>query len=623
MKLASFDVETRGTQHGYALQPFRARTNEAWVTMLAVASDTGVEGCRFPEADHVVRKVRFVSYIGRFLRACARDCVTIVCWNAPFDIAWCIAAGLRDEVYACKWLDGMLLWKHLTASPEWTGLAPKSYGLKACVAEHLPQFAGYEKDIDFETDDPQQLDALYEYNKLDATYTLMLTQGFLNRLSPAQKRNVLIEAACLPMIAESIVAGVTINRQAAEALSKKLEADANIAFVKLLMNTSEEITPETLASPKKLQDLLYDKWRLVPPKYTEKGAASTDRDALSTLAETDPRASLLNDYREAKNNRTKFAEGVLKSEEYNGDGCARPLAKAFGTYTGRMTYSGSTLKTLATGFPLHQFKRDAEFRRTISVPEGYTLLEFDFSGQEFRWMAVMSGDQTMLSMCAPGEDAHAYMGSRIGNRDYHRFKELYELADTEVLNLRQLGKVGNLSCQYRTSANTLMRVARVMFNLTLSPMEAKAIHGTYRTTYPEVPKYWKNQIDKARMCGFVETVAGRQVQLGKGNTWDGNKWSLESTAINYPIQGSGADQKYLALLILRDYLNKVNGRFYFEMHDAAEVVVPTPKAEKAAHEIKDLLSNLPYKKAWGIDLPIQFPVDAKMGKSWGDLVKVK
>jgi DNA polymerase I-like protein with 3'-5' exonuclease and polymerase domains len=242
-------------------------------------------------------------------------------------------------------------------------------------------------------------------------------------------------------------------------------------------------------------------------------------------------------------------------------------------------------------------------------------------------MAVLSKDHTMLSMCMPGEDAHGYMGAQVGNWSYAAMRDKLIAGDAKAKELRQLGKVANLSCQYRTSAKTLIRVARVGYKLTVSESEARAIHATYRTTYPEVLRYWRDQIDRAKMRGAVGTVAGRTVNLGKADNpmhkWGEFGWSMESTAINFPIQGSGADQKYLALALLRDYLPKVDGRFYFELHDGMFVLIPDRYADKAVHDIRRILSNLPYKKAWDVDLPIQFPVDAKVGKSWGDLREVK
>jgi len=617
MNIVSFDVETRGTEDGYGLQPFRARTGEAWLTMCAMADKDGAEGIMKPD----------VETLRQWLVDCAVNNRVITAWNAAFDAAWLIALGLREEVFACKWLDAMLLWKHLTASPEWTGLAPPSYGLKAAVREFYPDEAGYEQDIDFNTDDPDKLADLLVYNIKDAEFTLRLTNKFWGLLNPKQRRAALIEAACLPMVAESHVEGIVMNYDAAKDLQKKLTDEANIALVTLAIKNRGAVDVDILASPTKLRKLLFDDWGLKSVKLTDKGADSTDRDALSQLAEVDERAGLLNAYREANGNRTKFADNTLAALDYNGDGRVRPSAKVNGTYTGRMTYGSSILRgkdKKQTGVALHQWKRDAAFRRLIEAPEGYTLMEFDFAGQEFRWMAVLSSDPTMIDKCQPGEDAHAYMGGRIGKKTYEQMLAGGAAGDPKIKAIRQLGKVANLGLGYRTSAKTLKRVARVQHKLSITEIEAKVIHATYRTTYPKVGTYWSDQIKDAKLDGHVDTVAGRRINLGEGNTWSKTfSWSAESTAINFPIQGTGADQKYLALAVLKDYLQKVNGKFYFELHDGIFVIIPDEHAVEALPKIKHLLSNLPYKKAWGVDLPVSFPVDAKWGKNWGDLKEVK
>lgn len=624
MKLTSFDVETRGVLQEYALQPFRVRTGQAWLTMCAMASkDDG--------AVSIVKPTR--EQLKAWLDTCKARGLTICGWNIAFDMAWLVAMGLREEVYANKWVDGMVLWRHLVSSPKFTGLEPIKMGLKAAVAQFLPAFANYADDIDFATDDPEEFLKLIQYNKSDAVFTLWLCVMFLKQLTPQQIRTIKIEAACLPMVAETYVEGICINVPASQALEKTLTDTANLAMVKLKLNSSEDIDPSVLASPTKLRKLLYEDWGLRAPKYTEKGAASTDRDALSLLADADPRASLLNEYREATNNRTKFATGAIVSAEYNGDGRSRPSARVFGAYTGRVTYSSKIGRGKAerpTGVPIHQWKRATDFRDQIDAPEGYELLEFDFAGQEFRWMAVMSRDPTMLKLCEPGEDAHAFMGSRIRGFDYrmmcdHLHGEEWASTDSRALakQFRQLGKVANLSLQYRTSAMTLRRVSRVSHGVQISDTEARAIHATYLSTYPGVKKYWKHQIRIAREMGYIETVSGRRIQVGREYEWtDETVWGRESAAINSPIQGSGAEQKYLALAVLKDYLPRVDGRFYMELHDGIFIVVPQQHSDKAVVEIKELLSNLPYKKAWGVDLPVQFPVDAKRGLSWGQLKEV-
>lgn len=196
----------------------------------------------------------------------------------------------------------------------------------------------------------------------------------------------------------------------------------------------------------------------------------------------------------------------------------------------------------------------------------------------------------------------------------------YDILDAGPRNRFVVGDCVVHNCQYRTSPPTLQRVGRTQYATNMSLSQAERIVYTYKDTYAGVPRYWRRQIAKGRRDGFVETKAGRRIWLGTGDTWSNDrKWGLESTCINFPIQGIGADQKYLGLKILRDYLPSVDGRFYYELHDGLYTLVPIAKAEKGAHEMKRLLSNLPYAQAWGVSLPIQFPVDAKMGPSWGEL----
>jgi DNA polymerase I-like protein with 3'-5' exonuclease and polymerase domains len=97
---------------------------------------------------------------------------------------------------------------------------------------------------------------------------------------------------------------------------------------------------------------------------------------------------------------------------------------------------------------------------------------------------------------------------------------------------------------------------------------------------------------------------------------------LESTAINFPIQGIASDQKYLALAALKPLLTKYGGRFYFELHDGIFCVFSNKVIEKAALEGQQILNNLPYRKVWGFHPPIPLPWDAMIGPNWGDLKEV-
>ena len=276
------------------------------------------------------------------------------------------------------------------------------------------------------------------------------------------------------------------------------------------------------------------------------------------------------------------------------------------------------------GFALHQMKRDKEYRETVVAPPGYTIVEFDAAGQEFRWMAIKANDQTMLYLCSSNdEDPHSFMASRMnstweyrelirvnGEKGHPRYREAREI--------RQGGKVGNLSLQYRTSPKTYYVRARVDYGMDITMQQAESGYFIYHKTYPGVKRYWASAIAFSQQVGYAETFAGRRVQLC--DDWSGPyKWGMGSTAINYPIQGTGADQKCLALSVLKPLATELGARFLFDLHDGLYWSVPDDKAMEFAARGKRLLDNLPYREAWGFTPPIPMPWDCKMGKSWGSL----
>lgn len=618
--LVACDFETSGHKTEYALQPWRYARGDAWPTAFTYMWDDGTvhqRGGLMPTAETLRAFFTHVRDTG----------ATIVAWNAVFEAAWCIAMGFRDEVRCTRWLDPMLLWRHLEIEPEYDmdRSKKKSYGLKLAVAEQYPQYAGYDEQVDFHDPSPAARKVLLRYNRLDVLFTLRLAQRYIALLqqSPRQWRAAQIEARAIPFVAEANVDGMPVDPLVARHLEATLTNTAAHAQATL---AEHGLTETIVRSPTKLATLLYDQWGLPVlkenvGKKTGNVSRSTDKEVLHELAFLDPRIAELRKYREALTNRTKFATGPLESRTYNGDGRTYPQAIVFGTYSGRMTYSskqGKNKDERPIGFALHQEKRGKAFRDIIVAPPGYTLVEFDASGQEFRWMAIASNDVTMLQLCLPGEDPHSFMGARIAHREYREFQTAHKSGEAAAKDGRQLGKVANLSLQYRTSAKKLRVVARVDYNIPLELPESERIRSTYLQSYRGVPVYWAQQIQLTKHRGWVETLAGRRVQV-VGN-WDGSMgWSMGSTAINYRIQGTGADQKYLAMACLHDTMVKFGVRFAWDLHDGIYFWIPDAVLQPATAKMRHILHHLPYRQAWGLTPPVPLPWDCKIGKAWGSL----
>jgi len=624
MKIASFDVETSGELPEYALQPWRVRQGKGWLTSLAWVWR---ENNKTRHAGGLLAGQSVTScntMIHEMLTWAAETEHVLVGWNVVFDITWLYAYAETDPrifklLDRTRFMDAMLLWRHADIEPDYDYRQQRSYSLKAAVPVFFPSHAGYEADVDYHGTDPTKLQELHEYNVKDCYFTLRLARMFWEQLTHAQQTVAITEAACFKMVARANLEGLIVDTPEAGNLSAILKRTAADKLAKL---AAHGITQKIVRSPKQLGKVLYDEWNLPVLAQTSTGARSTDKAVLHKLALRDARVRDIKTYRESLNNDTKFAVAPLASVAYNQDSRAHPQARVFGTYTGRLTFSskqGKGKNERQIGFALHQMKRDPLFRRIIVPPPGFTLMEFDAAGQEYRWMAIASGDNTMLQLCQPGEDPHAYMGSRIDpNFSYKQVMTGAKTAGSNEANLRQCGKVVNLSSQYRVGFKKLQQIAEVDYGIVMSLDEAQRIQQIYLRTYPRIKTYWANQIQSAQTKGYVETIAGRRVRL-TGQWGTDLSWQLEGTAINYRIQGTGADQKYLALRVVRKYLSEIGARFAWDLHDGLYFYVPHARVEDAAHEIKDLLDNLPYEAVWQFKPPIPMPWDCKVGPSWGDL----
>jgi len=641
LKCVPADLETSGEithhdEHGepqsaYALQPWRYAQGKAWITSGSLLRLDPAKGLvkhfsqLFPTPDQLLT----------LLQEVVDNDWTILGWNIAFDISWLMAMGPAHEdlCLRIRWLDGMLIWRHFDIEPEYEFAAAKhkkkSYALKpAAMQTWLPGVPLHNDGVKFHSTDPDDLKRLQTYNDGDNVYTYVIAKMIWEKLTIQQRKAVLIEAEALPLVAQANLHGIPVDGLS---VRHQMEVQGAVAAEKLKVLAPDGMREDIVRSPMKLAELMFDQWHLPVLKENKSkvegkpNSRSTDKEVLHELAFLDSRAKTIKEYREALNAQGKFCGSIDASVRYNGDSKTHPVAWIFSTYTGRMTVSskqGKNKNAVPIGFPLHQTKREAEFREFVTVEEGYDLIEFDAAGQEFRWMAIASGDPTMLNLCRPGEDAHSYMGAAIVGVDYRQLVADFNNGNKGAKDNRYLGKFANLSLQYRTSARKLRSKARVDYNIPLEMPEAYRIHKTYQREYPGVPLYWERQIALVKQLGYVETFGGNRVAI-QGD-WNGSwGWSMGSTSINYRIQGTGADQKHLAMMCIKDYLRQIGGRFLFDLHDGLYLLIPTAVSYRACVDIKRILDNLPYRQAWGFDPPIPMPWDCKAGKAWGRMKDVQ
>jgi DNA polymerase I-like protein with 3'-5' exonuclease and polymerase domains len=213
------------------------------------------------------------------------------------------------------------------------------------------------------------------------------------------------------------------------------------------------------------------------------------------------------------------------------------------------------------------------------------------------------------------------MAAVIAGKSYEDMKAAVDSGDKDAKEHRQCAKVVNLSLTYRASWKRLIDMARKDYDTIFTESQAREYHALYRATYRGVPDYWQGAINMAQIARFAETRGGRRVVTDQ---WGSEKaWATESTAINFPIQGTGADMKCLARGVIDPILYRNGGRYMLDLHDALFFLVPdNDEGVQLARRCQRLLSNLPYEKVFGWTPKVPMPVDLKIGYVWGSLENV-
>jgi DNA polymerase I-like protein with 3'-5' exonuclease and polymerase domains len=606
-----FDLETSGDKREYALQPYRLTKGQACITSFAAVDEFGT----------VISRGLNPSFddLSRCLESIAKDpCAIVVGWNTKFDVAWLIALGLEDVVRRIVWLDGLILRRGLENNVGHSG-----WGLKATVAKYLPDCAGYEAEVGGRWDEVN--DVLLEYNTLDSKYTAQLARIMWDLIEERPRRLVQVICQCIPAFARSWLDGVPMSRKALTAWGVQCDEQAAHAL------TQTTLDPKVIRSPKMLLEVL-----------TEKGfeIVSTAKSQLSLHADH-PEIAAIRAYKRATGSKTRYIQKSFDALDYHGGDTVHPDPNMWATYTGRGTYSSkqkgerqSKSKKAASmvgcqiqvGVSLHQWPKKREgtiARRCIVAPAGYLLAEYDFSNQESRVLAHLSQDPMMLSVFNEGRDFHCIMGAKAANQTYDEFYAWYKTGDKAAETFRQMGKVANLSLAYRTGALTFQTMARTDYDVILSFEEATILCQLFKRTYPKVVDYWSRAIQIARAHGYAESCGGRRVYLDQWSRGAGG-YASEQTAINFPVQATGADMKFLAIALADAFLQKRRSRFMLELHDALFCIIPDDKdAMQTARDTLKLLNNLPYQRVYGWTPLVPLPVDGKIGSSWGDLETIK
>lgn len=634
--LFSLDIETaaknKAMQMHAGLEPYRLRQGNAMITSVAVAK---------PDKS-VIQIVNDGGSEWKWRVKCLLeelDSQRVYAHNSPFDVAWLTAqlqpdrcGPIPEVIRRIRWADTMLITKWI-CNGQLAEDVHLSYSLANLVAKFLPDHPDTAEFVEMKKQPfrPGENNDYWEARgQLDVKMTLALAEYMEQKLPASMRTGLLTEFAGIAPIANSWIMGIKVNQDKLDQVGK-LYDERMAAWCRQL-----GLAPTVLTSPKQLSNLLFNQWKLNPIRKTPSGAPGAAKDDLKWIqyhllnsgnTELAEKLGVILQFKTTSTLKSKYIKSTHEALAHTGDGHIYGAPRIFATYTGRMSYSSTTsskdfeedkTSKYKNGIALHQLPRKAkEVREFLEPPEGMGLYEADASGQESRLMALRSKDPTMLKVFADDLNFHSMTGASILGLEYDDFMRQYEEQAESggyFVEQRQLGKLANLSCNYRIGGKSLSEKSFINYDTYMSVDTGNYVVKAFLRTYPGVKDYWEDVVWEAKQSGHTEAFGGRRFKLTK---WKTDRWMTESSAINVPIQGAGASMKEIAVA---ETFHKVrDANFCLDLHDASFFYVPLDRLKEKAKELDDVLNSIDYEPYWGFKPEIPLPYESNFGRNFRDV----
>ncbi len=440
------------------------------------------------------------------------------------------------------------------------------------------------------TFDQVSIEQATRYAAEDADVTLQLHRVLTQELAENQTLSSVfhdIEMPLLQALVRTETHGVKID---ADRLHRQsAEITERLAELELAAHTlAGQVF--SIASPKQIQEILYDKLGLPILSKTPKGQPSTAENVLQELAGKYELPALILEHRGLAKLKGTYTDRL--PELINP--CTGRIHTSYHqavASTGRLSSSDPNLQNI----PIRS-EQGRKIREAFIPEQGCLLLAADYSQIELRIMAHLSQDLGLIDAFTNGADIHRATAAEV-------FDTQPDQVDGEK---RRRAKAINFGLIYGMSAFGLARQLKIELK------EARQYIDIYFERYPGVRKYMQSTRERAREQGFVETLFGRRLNLPEINSKNGTlRQYAERTAINAPVQGTAADLIKLAMLAIDRWLieNDSTSKIILQVHDELVFEVEEAQIDEMVEIATDLMCGV--KR-----LNVPLIVDVGIGHNW-------
>lgn len=250
-----------------------------------------------------------------------------------------------------------------------------------------------------------------------------------------------------------------------------------------------------LNSPTQLAILLYDVLGVTP--VDKKSPRGTGEEVLEKI--NIPLTHILLEYRRLQKLMSTYITKLPTSLNPR-TGRLHASFNQMGTDTGRFSSTDPNMQNIPA--------RNKDIRQMFVASEGYYLLSSDYSQQEPRITAHMSGDEKMINAYKQGKDLYAEIASIAFNQPYENCLEYVNgVYNEEGYRRRQTSKAIVLGVCYGKG------VPAIAEDLGITRQEAQKVYDEIMFHFPGLKQFMIESQNMARELGYVNTVWGRKRRL--------------------------------------------------------------------------------------------------------------
>jgi DNA polymerase-1 len=310
----------------------------------------------------------------------------------------------------------------------------------------------------------------------------------------------------------------------------------------------------------------------------------------------------------------KFAELLSNAEGwldlFYEDGRIHPSVKFFSQVTGRSAYADPPMQNIAKDIGLPGMK-GTSFRDCVRAPGEMKIVKADYSAQELRILAHVTGDENLtaafIAQAGGGKDPHLIVGEKIAGKELKRKTEEGEA-------FRAAGKRANYGFSYGAGWK---RYQQSMYEDTaewIPDEQAEQEKRAFEDAWPGVKEWQQRFGDRSGYEDdpwFTTSFAGRKRWVSQGK--EGKPGYCDR--LNGPVQQGGADQLYLALgKMIDDPLPGVH--VIITTHDEVVLECPEELVDAAKEWLKGHMIAA-VRETIGEELATPDCVEVEDGQSWG------